>query len=93
MLLQKAKKKKKKNFACTTQAKYNVRATAACRRIEGVTWTAQRIPTAVSLGFIDRNTDVIRTIKYGRMQWNGHVARFGEKRGAYSGFLEIPEVK
>jgi hypothetical protein len=49
------------------QANYTDRATAACRRsmyvrmckcqlfrIEGVAWSAQRIPTAVNLGFLDR---------------------------------------
>jgi hypothetical protein len=83
----------KKNLACSPQANYTDRATAAFRRIQGVTWSAQRIPTSVNLGFLDRNTDVIRTIKYGRVQRNGHVARFGRKRDEYNGFLEIPEVK
>jgi hypothetical protein len=44
------------------QANYTDRATAACRRsqyqplrVEGVTLSAQRIPTAVNLGFIERS--------------------------------------
>jgi hypothetical protein len=43
------------------QAHYTDRATAACQRsfkllrIEGVAWSAQRIPTAVNLGFLDRS--------------------------------------
>jgi hypothetical protein len=43
------------------QPNYTERATAACRqsyckplRIEGATWSAQRIPTAVFLVFLDR---------------------------------------
>jgi hypothetical protein len=43
------------------QANYTDRTTAACRRsycpplrVEGVAWSAQRIPTAVNLGFLDR---------------------------------------
>jgi hypothetical protein len=42
------------------QANYTERATAACRRslwqlwrIEGVAWSAQRIPMAVNFGFLD----------------------------------------
>jgi hypothetical protein len=40
------------------QANYSYRATAAwCQplRVEGVAWSAQRIPTAVNLGFLDRS--------------------------------------
>jgi hypothetical protein len=37
------------------QANYTDRATVACRRMEGVTWSTQRIPTAVNLGFPDRS--------------------------------------
>jgi hypothetical protein len=44
------------------RANYTDRATAACRRsdcqlvrIEGATWSAWRIPTAVFLGFLDRS--------------------------------------
>jgi hypothetical protein len=52
--------KKKKLRGLSPQANYTDRATAAvgeeCRllRVEGVTWSAQRIPTAVNLGFLDR---------------------------------------
>jgi hypothetical protein len=48
--------------ACSPQANYTDRATAAYRRsgcellqIEGVTWSAQRIPRADNLGFPDRS--------------------------------------
>jgi hypothetical protein len=44
------------------QANYTDRATAACRRslvptlrIEGVAWSAQRIPMAINFGFLDRS--------------------------------------
>jgi hypothetical protein len=44
------------------RANYTDRATAACwrsqcqlLRIEGVAWPAQRIPTVVNLGFLDRS--------------------------------------
>jgi hypothetical protein len=44
------------------QANYTDRVTVACRRsqcqplrVEGVTQSAQRIPTAVNLGFLDRS--------------------------------------
>jgi hypothetical protein len=50
------------SVAFSPQANYTDRATAACRwslcqllRIEGVAWSAQRIPTAVNIGFLDRN--------------------------------------
>jgi hypothetical protein len=49
------------SVACSPQANYTDRATAACRRskcqllrIEGVAWSAQRIPSAVNLGSLDR---------------------------------------
>jgi hypothetical protein len=50
-----------RNFS--PQANYTNRAIAACRRswcqllsIEGVAWSAQRIPTTVNLGFLDPGT-------------------------------------
>jgi hypothetical protein len=49
------------SVAFSPQANYTDRATAPCRqswcqlsRIEGVAWSAQRLPTAVDLGFLDR---------------------------------------
>jgi hypothetical protein len=49
------------SVAVSPFANYTDRATAACRRsycqllrIEGVAWSAQRIPTAVNIGFQDR---------------------------------------
>ena len=30
--------------------------------------------------------NIMRMIKSGRMGWNGHVARMGERRGVYRGF-------
>jgi hypothetical protein len=48
-------------YGRSPQANYTDRATAACRRIycqplrvEGVAWSAQRILTAVNLGFLGR---------------------------------------
>jgi hypothetical protein len=55
------KLKKTKLRGRSPQANYTDRATAACRRsrqplrVEGVAWSAQRIPTAVNLGFLDRS--------------------------------------
>jgi hypothetical protein len=56
------KKKKLNSVACSPQANYIDRAAAACQRsycqllrIEGVTWSAQRIPAAVNLSFQDRS--------------------------------------
>jgi hypothetical protein len=50
------------SVACSLQANYTYRATAACRRIwcqllriEGVTLSAQWVHTAVNLGFLDRS--------------------------------------
>jgi hypothetical protein len=52
----------KKLRGFSPQANYTDRATTACRpslcqllRIEGVAWSAQRIPTAVNIGFLDRS--------------------------------------
>jgi hypothetical protein len=49
-------------MAFSLQANYTNRATAACQRslcqllrIESVAWSAQQIPTAVNLGFLDRS--------------------------------------
>jgi hypothetical protein len=54
-------KKKTKLRGLSPQANYIDRATAACRRsyyqllrVEGVVWSAQRIPKAVNLDFLDR---------------------------------------
>jgi hypothetical protein len=56
----KLKKKTTKLRGFSLQTNYTGRATAACRRsccqllrIEGVAWSAQRIPTAVNLGLLD----------------------------------------
>jgi hypothetical protein len=52
--------KKTKLRGLNPQANYTGQATAACRwskcqflRVEGVSWSAQRIPTAVNLGFLN----------------------------------------
>jgi hypothetical protein len=51
--------RKTKPRGLSLQANYTDRATAACRRslqplrVEGVAWSAQRIPTAVNFGFLD----------------------------------------
>jgi hypothetical protein len=54
--------KKTKLCGLSLQANYTDWATAACRRsycqllrVDGVVWSAQRIPTAVNLGFLDRS--------------------------------------
>jgi hypothetical protein len=61
-LVQTSKEQKKKKLnGRSPQANYSDRATAACRRsrqpllVEGVAWSAQLIPTAVNLGFLDRS--------------------------------------
>jgi hypothetical protein len=58
----KTKKKKLNSVAFSPLANYTDRAASACRwsycqllRIEGVAWSAQRIPTAVNIGFQDRS--------------------------------------
>jgi hypothetical protein len=50
------------SLSCSPQANYTDRAAAACQRslcqllqIEGVAWSARRIPTAVNLSFQDRS--------------------------------------
>jgi hypothetical protein len=55
-------KKNTKLRGLSLQANYTDRATSACRRsycqllrVEGVAWSAQRIPTAVNVGFLDRS--------------------------------------
>jgi hypothetical protein len=60
--LPKTKKKKPKLRGLSPQANSTDRATAACRRcwcqvfmVDGVTWSAQQISTAVNLGFLDRS--------------------------------------
>jgi hypothetical protein len=37
------------------------------------------------------STNIIRVIKSRRMRWTGHVARVGEKRGAYRILVRRPE--
>ena len=37
--------------------------------------------------------NIVRVIKSRRMRWVGHVARFGEERGAYMFFVDKPEGK
>jgi hypothetical protein len=57
------RKLKLNSVAFSPQANFTDRTAAACRpsycqllRIEGVAWSAQRRPTAVKLGFLDRST-------------------------------------
>jgi len=38
-----------------------------------------------------KKPNTIRVIKSGRMRWAGHVARMGEKRGAYRVLVGKPE--
>jgi hypothetical protein len=58
---------KNKFLSFSPQENYTDRATVACRRsksqllrIDRVAWSGQRIPTAVNLGFLDRNCGRIR---------------------------------
>jgi len=37
--------------------------------------------------------NTVQVIKSRRMKWAGHVARVGERRGAYTVFVENPEGK
>jgi hypothetical protein len=37
--------------------------------------------------------DIIRVIKSKRLRWAGHVARMGERRGAYRALVGTPEGK
>jgi hypothetical protein len=37
--------------------------------------------------------NVIKIIKSRRIRWEGHVARMGEKRNAYSALMGTPEEK
>jgi hypothetical protein len=60
MLIEELNRTKLRGFG--PRAKYTDRATAACwrssanfLRIEGVAWSAQRIPTVVNVGFLDRS--------------------------------------
>jgi hypothetical protein len=39
------------------------------------------------------STNIVRVIKSRRMRWAGHVARMGERRGVYRGFMRKPERK
>jgi hypothetical protein len=36
------------------------------------------------------SSNIIRVIKSRRMNWASHVTRMGERRGAYTGFMEEP---
>jgi len=37
--------------------------------------------------------NIFRVIKSGRIRWEGHVARVGERRGVYRVLVEKPEGK
>jgi hypothetical protein len=37
------------------------------------------------------STNIVRVIKSRRLRWAGHVARMGERRGAYRGLVGKPE--
>jgi hypothetical protein len=75
--------------AFSPQANYTGRATAACRRsqckllrIAGVAWSAQRIPTTVNLGFLDRK------VKYPKNIYLGERLETGEEIWNHSWKLE-----
>jgi hypothetical protein len=50
-----------------------------------------RRPHNEELDDLYSSPNIIRVIKSGRMRWAGHVARMGEKRGAYRILVERPE--
>jgi len=43
--------------------------------------------------FIICMCNIVRVIDVGRMRWTGHVARMGERRGAYRGLVGKPKGK
>jgi hypothetical protein len=43
------------------------------------------------LNYLYSSPNIIRVIKSRRMRWAGHVARMGEKRGAYKILMGRPE--
>jgi hypothetical protein len=67
------------------------------RRIFGpkrdeATWEWRRLHNE-ELNGLYASPNVIRVIKSRRMGWAGHVARMGEKRGAYGTLMGRPEGK
>jgi hypothetical protein len=45
------------------------------------------------LYYLYSSSSVVQVIKSKRMRWAGHVARMGERRGAYSGLVGKPQGK
>ena len=45
------------------------------------------------LNYLYPSPNIIRVIKSRRMRWEGHVARMGERRGAYRILVRKPEGK
>jgi hypothetical protein len=65
------------------------------RRIFGpkgdeATWEWRRLHSE-ELNDVYLSPNIIRVIKSRRMRWAGHVARMGERRGAYRILVERPE--
>jgi hypothetical protein len=45
------------------------------------------------LADVSSSSNIIRVIKSRRMRWAGHIARMGDKRGAYRVLMGRPEGK
>ena len=45
------------------------------------------------LSYLYCSPNIVRVIKWRRMRWAGHLARMGERRGAYRGLVGKPEGK
>ena len=45
------------------------------------------------LNYLYCSPNIVRVIESRRMRWAGHVARMGERRGGYRGFVGKPEGK
>ena len=39
------------------------------------------------------SSNIIRVIKSRRLRWAGHIARIGDRRGAYRVFMGKPEIR
>jgi hypothetical protein len=57
-----------------------------------VSWCWRRIFTE-EFQDVNSSTNIMRVIKSRRMKWAGHVARMGDKRGAFKILVRKTEVK
>jgi hypothetical protein len=77
------------------ECRLNVYENRVLRRIFGpkrdvVTGARRRLHNK-ELHALYSSRNIIRVIKSGRLRWAGHVARMGERRGAYRAFVGKPE--